>query len=92
MENDTRCTKDLFDGQKHGTWEYLFEVLVKDTKLKKCMLIIDSSYIKVHMHATGAKNGTQDIGRKKSGSIRKSTWSHIPKEELLKLWSPTEQK
>ena len=62
MGNDTRCTKDLFDGQKHGTWEYLFEVLVKDTKLKKkCILMVDSSYIKIHMHATVAKNGNQGI-------------------------------
>ena len=95
MGNDTRCTKDLFDGQKYGTWKYLFEVLKNDTKLKKTHR--DNRFeshksLKVYMYTTGAKNGTQDIGRKKSGSIRKSTWSHIPKEELLKLWSPTEQK
>ena len=66
--------------------------MCKDTKLKKCMLIIDSSYIKVHMHATGAKNGNQDIGRAKWGSIRKFIWLQMPKEELLKLWSPIEQK
>ena len=44
---------------KNGIWAYLFEVMGKDTKLKKCIVMIDSSYIKIHMHATGKKIKTK---------------------------------
>ena len=44
------------------------------------------------MHSTGKKNGNQDIDRTKEDLIQKFTWLQMPKEKLLKLWSPMEQK
>ena len=38
-------------------YEYLFKVLSKDTELKKRIVITDPSYVKVHAHSTGTKNG-----------------------------------
>ena len=89
MENGTRYTKDLFDKfvqwAKTGTCEYMFEVLSRNMKLKKCIAMINSSHVKVHMNATGTKNGNQDIRRTQKGLIQKLTWSQMPKEVLLKL-------
>jgi hypothetical protein len=37
-------------------------------------LIIDSSYSKVHPHASGARGGNQEMGRTKGGSIQRYIW------------------
>ena len=47
---------------RNGMWEYLFEILSKNTKLEKHMVMIDSRQVKVHVRATGAKNSNQGIG------------------------------
>jgi len=36
--------------------------------------MIDSTYIKVHMHGTGAKGGNQSMSRTKGGLIRSYIW------------------
>ncbi len=53
-------------------WERLLEQLVKEPDYE--WLLIDATHIKVHPHATGAKNGNQDMGRTKGGSIQNYIW------------------
>ena len=50
---------------KNGKWERLAKVLSQNVELKNVVAMIDSSHIKVHMRATWAKGGNQDIGRTK---------------------------
>ena len=42
---------------KNGKWERLAKVLSQNVELKNVVAMIDSSHIKVHMRATGAKGG-----------------------------------
>ena len=58
---------------KNLKWEKLAKVLNQNTKLKHIVAMIDSIHIKVHMHATEAKGGNQDVGHTKGDWIRKST-------------------
>ena len=53
-------------------WEKLLEMLINDPDFE--WLIIDASYIKAHHHASGARGGSQDIGRTKGGSTARYTW------------------
>ena len=53
-------------------WENLLEKLVNTPNME--WLMIDASHIKVHQHGTGAKGGSQDIGRTKGGSIQRYIW------------------
>ena len=53
-----------------GIWEKLFEIVKQDPDFE--WLMIDASYVKVHPHGTGARNGNQDMGRTKGGSTQKS--------------------
>jgi len=55
-----------------GRWEKLLELLVDDPDYE--WLMIDASHIKVHLHATGAVGGNQDMKRTKGGSTRRYTW------------------
>ena len=71
------CKKSLI-WTKNGTLEYLFEVLIKDTKLKKRMVIIDSSYIKVYIHATGAKIATQILVAQKGAQFESPLGHEYP--------------
>ena len=52
-----------------GIWEKLLEQLVGEKDLE--WIMIDATYIKAHMHACGAKGGSQGIGRSKGGSRAK---------------------
>ena len=53
-----------------GIWEKLFEIVKQDPDFE--WLMTDASYVKVHPHGTGARNGNQDMGRTKGGSTQKS--------------------
>jgi transposase len=55
-----------------GIWEALLEQLIDEPDFE--WLMIDASHIKVHAHATGARGGSQDIGRTKGGSIQNYIW------------------
>ena len=50
---------------QNGKWERLAKVLSQNAELKNIVAMIDLSHIKVHMRATWAKGGNQDIGRTK---------------------------
>ena len=52
-------------------WKKLFEILKGDKNFE--WLMIDSSYVKAHQHAAGARGGNQAISKTKGGSIRKYT-------------------
>ena len=49
------------------------KVLNHNTELKHIVAMIDSTHIKGHMHATGAKGDNQNIGCTKGSLIRKFT-------------------
>ena len=55
-----------------GTWEALLEILIDEPDFE--WLMIDTSHIKVHPHASGAKGGNQAMGRTKGGSIANCIW------------------
>ena len=57
--------------QRRGMWKKLFEILKGDKNFE--WLMIDSSYVKAHQHAAGARGGNQAISKTKGGSIRKYT-------------------
>ena len=57
--------------QRKGMWKKLFEILKGDKNFE--WLMIDSSYVKAHQHAAGARGGNQAISKTKGGSIRKYT-------------------
>ena len=55
-----------------GIWEIILEVLVEHPDYS--WLMIDSSHIKVHLHAAGAVGGNQAIGRTKGGLTPNFIW------------------
>ena len=55
--------------QRRGMWKKLFEILKGDKNFE--LLIIDSSYVKVHQHIIGARGENQAISKTQGGSIRK---------------------
>ena len=57
--------------QRKGMWKKLFEILKGGKNFE--WLMIDSSYVKAHQHAAGARGGNQAISKTKGGSIRKYT-------------------
>ena len=48
-----------------GVWKRLLDSVIDDPDLE--LLMIDASYIKVHLHGTGARGGNQAIVRTKGG-------------------------
>ncbi|MBR1601833.1 MAG: IS5 family transposase [Synergistaceae bacterium] len=48
-----------------GVWAKLFELLAAEHEYK--WLMIDSTFVKVHLHAAGAAGGNQAMGRNKRG-------------------------
>jgi transposase len=54
-----------------GEWEGLLEILVRDPDYERP--VIDATRVKVHQDGTGAKGGSQDVGRTKGGSARRYT-------------------
>ena len=42
-----------------GIWEKLFNMFIQEPDFER--LMIDSSYIKVHHHGTGARGGNEEI-------------------------------
>ena len=50
-------------------WQKLLEILKGDKNFE--LLIIDSSYVKVHQHIIGARGENQAISKTQGGSIRK---------------------
>ena len=55
-----------------GIWELILEKLAVEKDFE--WLMIDSSHIKVHPHASGAKGGNQDMARTKGGSTQNYIW------------------
>jgi len=55
-----------------GVWESLLNAVIDEPDFE--WLMIDASYIKVHLHGTGANGGNQDMGRTKGGSIQRYIW------------------
>ena len=49
-----------------GVWEKLFEIFINEPDFE--WLMIDTSHIKVHPHAAGAKGGNPDMARTKGDS------------------------
>ena len=48
-----------------GIWENILSALVDDVDFE--WLMIDATYVKVHADGTGARGGSQEIGRTKGG-------------------------
>jgi transposase len=73
-----------------GLWERLLETFVTDPDFE--WLFIDATHVKTHAHGTGAKGGTQEVGRTKGGLTRKYTWPWMlligRSEFLLRRVSP----
>jgi transposase len=59
-----------------GIWERLLNELVFDPDFE--WLMIDSSHIKVHCHAAGAKGGNQEMDPTKGGSTGRYIWPWMP--------------
>jgi len=55
-----------------GVWERLLETLINDPNFE--WLLVDSTHMKVHQHAAGARGGNQDMARTKGGLTQKYTW------------------
>jgi hypothetical protein len=55
-----------------GVWESILEKLILDPDYE--WLMIDSTFVKAHNHAAGAKGGNQKMSRTKGGSIRRCIW------------------
>ena len=51
---------------KAGVWENILTVLIEQDLVDETTLMLDSTTIKVHQHASGAKKG--DITRKPGGA------------------------
>ena len=57
--------------QRKVMWQRLLEILKGNTNFE--WLTINSSYVKAHQHATGARDENQAISKTKVGSIQKYT-------------------
>ena len=55
----------FFRWRDRGVWDMLFEQLVDEPDFE--WLMIDASYCKVHLDASGAIGGNQDMSRSKGG-------------------------
>lgn len=55
-----------------GIWEGILDQLTNNPDFD--WLMIDSTYIKVHMHGTGSRGGNQSMDRTKGGLIRNYIW------------------
>jgi len=55
-----------------GAWESLLETLIDEPDFE--WLMIDTSHVQVHPHATGAQGGNQDMARTKGGSTQRYPW------------------
>lgn len=58
-----------------GVWERVLGALIKEPDME--WLMIDSTCIKAHQHAAGAKGGNEAIGLTKGGETQKSIWPLI---------------
>lgn len=52
-----------------GIWEKIFEQLIEQFGVKKefAWVMIDATYVKCHMHASGARGGNQGMAVSKGG-------------------------
>ena len=67
-----------------GLWENLLAQVIDEPDFE--WIMINSSHIKVHPHASGAIGGNQDTSRTKGGLTQKYTWpwtSVVCHSELL---------
>ena len=55
-----------------GIWELLLESVMDEPDYE--WLMIDATHIKVHLHASGAVGGNQDMSNTKGGSTQKYIW------------------
>jgi transposase len=55
-----------------GVWEGILEQLVQEPDLE--WLMMDTTHIKVHKHATGAVGGNQDMNLTKGGLTQRYIW------------------
>ena len=55
-----------------GVWEALLARLIDEPDFE--WLMVDSTHIKVHPHAVGARGGNEDMGRSKGGSTPSCIW------------------
>ena len=55
-----------------SVWGKLLEVLINEPDFE--WLMIDASHVRVHQHASGARGGSQGIGRTKGDSTQRYTW------------------
>ena len=58
-----------------GIWEMLMNTMIGERELE--WLMIDASYVKVHMHATGSRGGNQGIALSKGGETPRYIWPWI---------------
>lgn len=55
-----------------GVWESILERLIEDPDYE--WLMIDSTFVKAHNHAAGARGGNQKMSRTKGGSTQRYIW------------------
>lgn len=55
-----------------GEWERLLEMLIQEPDYE--WLMIDATHVKVHRDGTGAKGGSQDVGRTKGDPAQRYMW------------------
>jgi len=62
----------FFRWRDKGVWERLLAEIIHEPDFE--WLMIDSTHIKVHPHATGARGGNDAMGRSKGGSTPSYMW------------------
>jgi len=65
------CWSNTRRRRDKGVWERLMEVVIAKPDYE--WLMIDASHCKAHHHASGAKDGNQDMARAKGGLTGGST-------------------
>ena len=66
MGHGKAYTADFGHGQKPGVWENILTALIEQDLVDETTLMLDSTTIKVHQHASGVKKG--DTTRKLDGA------------------------
>mgnify|MGYP000213907893 CR=1 FL=1 len=67
-----------------GVWEGILEQWVQEPDLE--WLMMDTTHIKVHKHATGAVGGNQDMNLTKGGLTRRYIWPWMRMVCQSELW------
>ncbi len=55
-----------------GVWEYILEIVSEEPDRE--WIMVDATFIKCHVHATGARGGNQEMSVSKGGSTVRYIW------------------